>query len=144
MLERVLRRLDLAPTLDPDLVGDALPEGRTLLSLLAFVREGGHGLTLAQVMAHFEGSEHAAILEAALRESVLDQLEESELDIAAELTSLQGKLALQRAEGRKAELEARWMTGGLTEAEKAEWTALQARQAAAKGATESGENPPRN
>ena len=144
MLERVLRRLDLAPTLDPDLVGDALPEGRTLLSLLAFVREGGHGLTLAQVMAHFEGSEHAATLEAALRESVLDQLEESELDIAAELSSLQGKLALQRAERRKAELEARWMTGGLTEAEKAEWTALQARQAAAKGAAESGENPPGN
>jgi DNA primase len=143
MLERVLRRLDLAPTLDPDLVGDGLPEGRALLALLAFVREGEHGLTLGQVVAHFEGSEHATVLEGALRESVLDQLEESELDIAAELASLQGKLALRSAERRKAELETRWMAGGLTDAEKAEWTGLQARQAAAKGA-DSGENPPKN
>jgi DNA primase len=137
MLERVLRRLDLAASIDPDLVGDQSPEGCALHSVLAFAREGESRLTLGQVMAHFEGSEHAAVLDESLRESVLDQMEESDIDLGAELASLQETLALRRCERRKGELEARSMAAGLTEAEKAELAALQVRQATAKGANAS-------
>jgi DNA primase len=141
ILERVLRRLDLATTIDPDLLGDRSPEGRTLHAVLAFARESERGLTLGQVTAHFDGTEHAAPIEGALRESVLDQLDESDIDLGAELASLQERLALQFAERRKAELEGRSMAGGLTDAERAEWTELQARLAAAKGANEGLEPP---
>jgi len=108
------------------------------------VREGDSGLTLGQVIAHFEGSEHAAALEAAIRGgSILDEVPEDDLDLAAELAGLQDKLGHQRADRRKAELEARHMEGGLTEAEQAELASLTARQAASKGVNSALELPPK-
>jgi DNA primase len=144
MLQRVLRKPDLARSVDPDLVTEATAEGRALHALVAFAREGDPGLTLGQVIAHFDGSEHVPALEAAISGgSVLDEVPEADLDLAAELAGLQEKLGQQRAERRKAELEARGLEGALTEAEQAELAGLKARQAIAKGVNSDLEKPPK-
>jgi DNA primase len=144
ILQRVLRKPTLARTVDPDLVGEGSPEGRALHAVLAYAREGEANLTLGQLTAHFDGGEHAPLLEAALGSGrILDEVTEAELDLEAELSGLQEKLALQRSERRKAELEARAMDGGLGEAERAELDVLKASQAAARGVNPGLENPPK-
>ncbi len=133
LLERVLRRPDLAATLDPDLVGTDSADGEALQALISFARESGQGLTLGQVSARFEGSDHAPAIEAALgRGRVLDEMEGADLDLASELAGLQERVVLQRVTARKTELEARGLAS-LTPEERQEWAELQARQAAAKG-----------
>ncbi len=135
LLERVLRRPDLAATLDPDLVGTDSADGEALQALISFARESAAGLTLGQVSARFEGSDHYPAIESALgRGRVLDEMEGADLDLASELDGLQERLAHARSDRRKAELEGRWAAGLLTAEERAEWTSLQARQSAAKGA----------
>ncbi len=144
ILQRVLRKPDLARSVDPDLVSEGSAEGRALHAVLAFAREADSGLTLGQLMAHFEGGEHAAALEAALGGGrILDEVPEAEMDLAADLAGLQDKLALQRSERRKAELEARAMDGGLSDAERAELAGLSARQATARGVNSPLEKPPK-
>ena len=144
MLQRVLRKPDLACRVDPDLVTEATAEGRALHALVAFAREGDPGLTLGQVIAHFDGSEHAPALEAAIGGGrILDEVPEADLDLAAELDGLQERLGQQRSERRKAELEARGLDGALTEAEQAELAGLKARQAIAKGVNSDLEKPPK-
>ena len=144
ILQRVLRQPDLARSVDPDLVPEGSTEGRALHAVLAFAREAEPGLTLGQVIAHFEESEHARALDAAIGGgSVLDEVAEKELDLAAELAGLQDRLGLQRSERRKAELEVRAQDGPLTDAEQAELAALTARQAAAKGVNSPLEKPPK-
>jgi DNA primase len=144
ILQRVMRKPVLAAGVDPDLLSEATPEGRALHALLAFAREGDPGLTLGQVMAHFDGSEHAAALDAALGSgSILDEVAEADMDLAAELAGLQDKLALQRSERRKAELEARGLDGALTRDEQDELAGLKARQAAARGVNSGLEKPPK-
>jgi len=144
ILQRVLRQPDLAGRVDPDLVSEALAEGRALHAIVAFAREADAGLTLGQLVAHFEASEHRPAIEAALTGgSVLDEVTEAELDLGAELAGLQDKLGLQRSAGRKAELEARALAGGLSEAERAELARLQAQLAAAKGVNPALEIPPK-
>jgi DNA primase len=135
ILQRVLRKPALARSVDPDLVAEDSAEGRALHAVLAFAREAEADLTLGQLMAHFEGGEHAPALEAALTGGrVLDEVPEADMDLGAELSGLQEKLALKRSERRKAELEARALEGGLTPAEAAELEDLAARQALARGA----------
>jgi DNA primase len=134
ILQRVLRKPDLGRSIDQDLVSEEFAEGRALQALLAFASESGPGLTLGQVIAHFEGSEHEPSLEEAIATGrVLDELAEAELDLAAEIGGLQGKLASRRGDRRKAELEARALEGRLSPDEIAELARLKDRQAAAKG-----------
>ncbi|NJD86827.1 MAG: DNA primase [Betaproteobacteria bacterium] len=142
MLQRLLRKPSLARSVDPDLVEEASAEGRALHAVLAYAREGEQDLTLGQLVAHFEGGEHSPVLEAALGAGrILDEVPESELDLEADLAGLQARLSLQRSERRKAELEARAMEGGLTEAERAELAALGASQATARGANSGLDKP---
>ena len=142
ILQRVLRKPALAHMVDPDLVAEASPEGRALHAVIAFAREGDDALTLGQLMAHFEGGEHAPALEAALGSGrILDEVPEADLDLADEVAGLQARLALQRSERRKAELEALALAGGLGDAERAELARLKASQAAARGANEGLEKP---
>ncbi len=144
ILQRVLRQPDLGRAVDPDLVTDATTEGRALHAVLTFVREGESGLTLGQVVAHFEGSEFAPALEAALLGGrILDEVPEADLDLAAELAGLQDRLGVQRAERRKSELEVRALEGGLAPAEREELAVLDARLAASKGVNSALETPPK-
>jgi hypothetical protein len=143
LLERVLRKLDLARSVDPDLVSDRTAQGRALLAVLAFAREAGEGVSLGQVTAHFEGSEHWAVVEEALRETILDQFGDSDIDLAPELDGLSARLREQRTTGRQRELAARWEAGSLTDAERAEWAALQALQAASKGVNSDPDSQPK-
>jgi len=140
LLERLLRRPDLAGSVDPDLASPDTPEGAALQALVLFARESGAGITLGQVTAHFEGGDHGAVVEAALAGGrILDGPEGADIDIAAELAGLVERLHLRRDERRKAELEARALGEGLTPAEREEWANLQARLAAAKGASPGGD-----
>ena len=141
LLERLLRRPDLAGSVDPDLASSESPEGAALQALVLFARESGAGLTLGQVTAHFEGGDHFPVVEAALAGGrILDGPEGADLDIAAELAGLVERLHLRRDEHRKSELEARALGEGLSAAEREEWAGLQARLAAAKGAA-AGDDP---
>ncbi len=116
ILQRVLRKPQLARSIDPDLVPETTAEGRALHGVVTLVREGDPGLTLGQVIAHFEATEHATVLDSALGGgSILDEVPEAELDLAAELEGLLDRLGLQRWERRKAELEALGLAGSLTE-----------------------------
>jgi DNA primase len=145
VLQRVLRRPALASTIDPDLVSDSFAEGRALHAVIAFSRESDASLTLGQVLAHLEGSEHMAALEAALVGGrMFDEMPEADLDLGAELAGLQERLGLRRWERRKSELEQQSFAGGLSEAERAELDGLRARLAAAKGAETGLELPPRS
>jgi len=144
ILQRVLRQPDLARAIDPDLVSEAVAEGRALHAIVAFAREGDAGLTLGQLVAHFDGSEHLPAIEAALTGgSVLDEVTEADLDLGAELAGLQDKLEMQRSERRKAELETNALAGGLAEAERAELGRLNAQLATAKGVNLDLEIPPK-
>ena len=144
MLQRLLRKPALARSVDPDLVEESSAEGRALHAVLAYAREGEQDLTLGQLVAHFDGGEHSPVLEAALGAGrILDEVPESELDLEADLAGLQARLSLQRSERRKAELEARALEGGLTEAEREELAGLVASQAAARGVN-SGLDKPSN
>jgi hypothetical protein len=144
ILQRVLRQPGLARMVDADLVSDESPEGRALHAIVAFAREGDAGLTLGQLVAHFEGTEHRAAIEAALAGgSVLDEVPEPDLDLEAELAGLQDKLGQERFARRKAELETRGLAGGLSAAEHAELAGLKARLAAAKGVNQDLESPPK-
>jgi DNA primase len=142
ILQRVLRQPALARAVDPDLVAEGTAEGRALHAVVAFAREGDADLTLGQLMAHFGEGEHAATLESALGAGrILDEAAEAGLDLEAELAGLQDKLALQRSELRKAELEARALEGGLSDAERAELAGLATRQAQARGVEPAIEKP---
>lgn len=144
ILQRVLRQPDLARTVDPDLVSETVAEGRALHAIVAFAREGDAGLTLGQLVAHFDGSEHQPAIESALTGgSVLDEVTEADLDLGAELAGLQEKLGMQRSERRKAELETRALAGGLADAERAELGRLNAQLATAKGVNLDLEIPPK-
>jgi len=134
LLARILRHPSLARAVDPSLIGRDSAEGEVLREVIQWVRSlGGGSPTLGQLTAHFEGSALSAAIEAALQEGLLDQLGEGEVDLEAEVAALAGRLSLSRAELRKAELESAALSRGLTDAERAEWVELQARQAAAKG-----------
>jgi DNA primase len=144
ILQRVLRQPDLARAVDPDLVSEAAAEGRALHAIVAFAREGDAGLTLGQLVAHFDGSEHQPAIESALTGgSVLDEVTEADLDLGAELAGLQDKLGMQRSERRKAELETRALAGGLADAERVELARLNAQLATAKGVNLDLEIPPK-
>ena len=113
-------------------------------AIVAFAREGDAGLTLGQLVAHFDGSEHQPAIEAALTGgSVLDEVTEADLDLGADLAGLQDKLGLQRSERRKAELETRGLAGGLSEVERAELARLKAQLSLSKGVNPDLEIPPK-
>jgi hypothetical protein len=83
------------------------------------------------------------VVEEALRETILDQFGDSDIDLAPELDGLSARLREQRTTGRQRELAARWEAGSLTDAERAEWTALQALQAASKGVNSDPDSQPK-
>jgi DNA primase len=139
LLDRILRRLDLAALVDRNLVREDSPEGKALRAVLELAREKGSPRNLGQVRAYFEESAHLAALELALRETVLDQRDEVELDLESEVTALLAKLRRVHEGRRLDELSARWVAGSLTEAERAEFADLSSRLAASKA----GETPAR-
>ena len=77
--------------------------------------------------AYFEGSEHAALLSDALREPLFKQAESPEFDEGAEVDGIVERLRQGRLGRRKDALLGLVMAGTATDAEKAEYTELQAR-----------------
>jgi DNA primase len=136
LLGRLMVRPDLAAGVPDEALDGGRPESATLRAVVAFCRSNPH-VTLGQVKAYFEGTEHDAILEEALREPLLRQAEGSELDLEAEVTHWIGELSRERFARRYDELGRRLAAGSYTPEEKAEYQALTSRMEASKSG-----NPP--
>jgi len=136
LLGRLMVRPDLAAGVPDEALDGGRPESATLRAVVAFCRSNPH-VTLGQVKAYFEGTEHDAVLEEALREPLLRQAEGAELDLEAEVTHWIGELSRERVTRRQGELARRLEAGTATPEERAEYQALYTRMEASKSG-----NPP--
>jgi hypothetical protein len=105
----LLARPQLAEAVDFSLIPDSAPEAGALGAVIEFLRESG-AVHSAQVSAHFEGTEHAALIEQALGDDLLRDAGE-EIDIAAEVEDIQAKLRRNR-ESREMDLLAQRAAAG--------------------------------
>jgi DNA primase len=101
LLARLLAQPLLARGVDPTLIPASAPESAALGAVIEFLRESG-AANSAQVSAHFEGTEHAALIEHALSDQLLVDAGEG-IDLAAEVVDIQAKLRMDRD---KREMEA--------------------------------------
>jgi DNA primase len=131
LLGRLLHRPDLAADVPDEVLGGAGGEAAALRAVLALLR-GQPKLTLGQVSAYFEGSEHQAAITDALAEPLLNQLESPDFDLGAEVADLVGKLRDEHLARRSRELMRLLDAGTATPEQRAEYDRLHARLATAK------------
>jgi hypothetical protein len=136
LLGRLLLRPDLAGQVPDEVLDGTRPEAATLRAVVGFCRSGPH-LTLGQVSAYFQGTEHEAVMEEALREPLLAQAEAGELDLEAEVAHWVQELRQERLSRRQGELARLLDAGTATPEQLAEYKALYARMEASKSG-----NPP--
>ncbi|HUJ00147.1 MAG TPA: DNA primase [Usitatibacter sp.] len=136
LLGRILMRPELAAAVPDEVLEGSRPEAATLRAVVGFCR-GSPNLTLGQVSACFQGGEHEAAIEEALREPLLAQAEAGELDLQAEVAHWVQELRRERLSRRQGELARLLDAGTATPEELAEYKALYARMEAAKSG-----NPP--
>jgi DNA primase len=94
LLARLLAQPLLARGVDPTLVPESAPEAAVLGAVIEFLRESG-AVNSAQVSAHFEGTEHSALIEHALSDQLLVDAGDR-IDLAAEVEDIQAKLRNDR------------------------------------------------
>ncbi|HXF77298.1 MAG TPA: DNA primase [Usitatibacter sp.] len=136
LLGRVLMRPDLAARVPEDVLDGAGAEAATLRAVVGFCHANPN-LTLGQLSARFQSSEHEAVIEEALREPLLAQAEAGELDLEAEVAHWVQELRQERLSRRLGELALLEHAGTATPEQRAEYRALYARMEAAKSG-----NPP--
>jgi DNA primase len=136
LVARLLMRPDLSAQVPEEVLDGARPEAATLRAVAGFCRSSPH-LTLGQVSAYFQGSEHEAAIEQALREPLLGQAEAGELDLEAEVSHWVRELRGERLAQRQGELVRLMSAGTATPEQMAEYQALFARMEASKSG-----NPP--
>jgi len=136
LLGRLLMRPDLAASVPDDALRGARPEAATLRAVVAFCRSNPH-VTLGQVSAYFEGTEHATPVHEALREPLLRQAEAQELDLESEIAHWIEYLRQENLSHRQGELVRLMTAGTATPEQEAEYKALYARMEASKSG-----NPP--
>ena len=132
LLARVLLHPELAAEI-PDQVARGLSaDASALREVIGFLRQNPSA-TLGQASAYFSGSEHEATLEAALDEPLLRQAEGEDLDLAAEARGLVETILGDQQARRRTELLRLVDAGTATPEQRAEYDALYARMASAKG-----------
>jgi DNA primase len=136
LLGRLLMRPDLAVRVPDEVLDGSRPEAAALRAVVGFCRASPH-LTLGQVSAYFQGTEHEAPMEQALREPLLRQAETGELDLEAEVAHWVQELRQERLARRQGELARLLDAGTATPEQLAEYKALYARMEASKSG-----NPP--
>ncbi len=136
LLGRLLMRPELAAAVPDDVLDGSRPEAGTLRAVVGFCRTSPH-LTLGQVSAYFQGSEHEAPIEEALREPLLAQAQAGELDLESEVAHWVHELRQERTSRRQGELARLLDAGTATPEELAEYKALYARMEESKSG-----NPP--
>ncbi len=131
LLGRILHRPDLAADVPDDALGGAGAEAAALRAVLGLLRAQPN-LTLGQVSAYFEGSEHQPAMTDALAEPLLNQLESPDFDLGAEVADLVGKLRDEHLARRSRELMRLLDAGTATPEQREEYDRLHARLATAK------------
>ena len=132
LLALLLWRPELAGLIPSEAVEGLGHEASTLREVLSFFAEDGNR-NLGQASAYFEGTEHQALILAALEEPLLKQAESPDFDYEAEaLGAVEGILADRNAR-RGAELMRLVASGAATDQEEAEYRAFNALQSATKG-----------
>ena len=131
LLAMVLHQLELAANVPLDVLSGTGPEVAALRSVVALV-QAQPGLTLGQVSAYFEGSEHHAAMTDALQDPLLNQPESPHLDLAAEVTGLVEQLRRDSMDRRRTELMGLVQAGTATSEQRAEFDRLLATLATAK------------
>jgi hypothetical protein len=131
LLAMVLHQLDLAPSVPLNLVAGASPEVAALRAVVGLL-QAQPGLTLGQVSAHFDSSEHTAAISEALGDPLLNQPESPHLDLAAEVAALVENLERDSMDRRRGELLVLVQAGTATSEQRAEFDRLYATMATAK------------
>ena len=137
LLGLVLHRLDLAGALD-DAVLKVPGAELAALRVVAGLARQQPDLTLGQVSAYFEGSEHQAAIETALADPLLAQADAPDFDAAGEVADLMEKLRRDSMDRRRVELLGLLQAGTASAEDQAELRRLMDSLAAAK----SGNPPP--
>jgi hypothetical protein len=127
----VLHQLDLAPLVPQEVLSGSGPETAALRALTQLLQPQP-GLTLGQVSAYFEGSEHQAAITAAFGDPLLNQPESPHLDLAAEVAATVEQLRRDSMDRRRTELMGLVQAGTATSEQRAEFDRLLASLATAK------------
>ena len=131
LLGRILQRPELAATIPEEATGGSSMEAAALRAVIGLLQVQPR-LTLGQVSAYFDGSEHQAAITDALAEPLLNQLESPDFDLEAEVADLVGKLRDEHLARRSRELMRLLEAGTATPEQRAEYDRLHARLATAK------------
>jgi DNA primase len=137
LLALLLHRVELAASVPSEVLAAPGPEGAALRAVVGLLKAQPH-LTLGQVSAYFEGSEHHAAITEALGDPLLKQADSPDFDWEAEVTGLVDNLRRDSMDRRRTELMGLVQAGTATPEQHAEFDRLLASLATAK----SGNPPP--
>jgi len=138
LLALVLHDVGLASQVPAEVIAGTTPDINALRALLQLLHRQP-GLNLAQVSAHFEGSELWQAMSEALRDPLLKQAESPDFNVEAEVQGAVAQLAADRRASRHQELLVRVQEGTATPAEQAEYHDLWTQISAAKSGNPSQE-----
>ncbi|HEX4781852.1 MAG TPA: DNA primase [Usitatibacter sp.] len=131
LLAFVLHDLVLAKAVPAEVLSGSTPEATALRALVELLHREP-GLNLAQVSAHFDGSDLWATMSNALLDPLLKQAESPDFSLDAELQGAVGQILEERRASRHKELLVRVQSGTATPAEQAEYNDLWTQISAAR------------
>ncbi len=136
LLGLVLHRLDLAAGIDALALQAPGADSAALRAVVELAR-AQPGMSLGQVSAYFDGSEHAPAMESALADPLLAEADDPEFDAAGEVGDLVEKLRRDSMDRRRGELLGLLQAGTASSEDRAELRRLMDSLAAVKSG-----NPP--
>jgi DNA primase len=138
VLSIVLHRTELANHVPDDVLVGAGPEAAAARAVVGLLHREP-GLNLAQVSAHFDGTEHAAALEEALGDPLLNQADSPDFDLEAELKGAVDRIRNDLVDRRRTELMNLKIAGTLTDEQSVELGRLLAQLSASKSGNQGSE-----
>ena len=138
LLALVLHDVSLAGRVSIDVISGTTPESAALRALLELLH-AQPDLNLAQVSAHFDGSELWKTMAEALQDPLLKQAGSPDFNVEAEVEGAVAQLRADRRASRHQELLVRVQDGTATPAEQAEYHDLWTQISAAKSGNPSQE-----
>ncbi|MGZ5596247.1 MAG: DNA primase [Usitatibacter sp.] len=136
LLALLLHRVELAPSIPPDVIAGSGPEAATLRAILELLAREPR-LNLGQVSAYFQGSGHEEMIAEALGDPLLNQADSPDFNWDAEVTGLVDALRRDSIDRRRTELMGLVHAGTATPEQRAEFDRLLATLATSKSG-----NPP--
>jgi hypothetical protein len=136
LLALVLHQVSLAASVPSEVLVGTGPEAAALRAVVELLRREPQ-MTLGQVSAYFEGSEHSSAMTEALADPLLNQADSPDFDWEAEVTGVVEGLRRDSIDRRRTELMGLVHAGTATPEQRAEFDRLLATLATAKSG-----NPP--